>query len=422
MNQLLTSLQQPSIKFFLKEKKHRLKQIIRLVYSWRWQFSSLPSSKSSDVKFYYLGRKSERTNTISFLGLDDLNASSTISNSNSISDCKTTATSKAKVLVSEMPFPGAICLPLNLSTVISLKNQTIDDILMGFEKRKRRLINCQVANFKLKKVTNIDDVIRLNEQMLKPFANARYGQGAYHFPIEQLIEMTFKTGQFNLLLHNDKEVGCTIGHFSERNKKRYWQSDRMGFPEFIFSESQQYRETNVVITYLQIQWAIANGFEYYDMGANAAYTEAGVLHNKRTFGGQLSLMGNYNYLYLKLPAAYAAKFYWQKPLFALEDKAIVLHLGLLDGVSDSALLDRYKTLDFGGIEKVYLHFETQCSENALMVIKSIFSQQNLPPLIVSANAYQSKSFEPAMLLVLCANLSLLSNSAALESLELLSLI
>ena len=133
-------------------------------------------------------------------------------------------------------------------------------------------------------------------------------------------------------------------------------------------------------------------------------------------------MGNYNYLYLKLPAAYAAKFYWQKPLFALEDKAIVLHLGLLDGVSDSALLDRYKTLDFGGIEKVYLHFETQCSENAVMVIKSVFNQQNLPPLIVSANAYQSKSFEPAMLLVLCANLSLLSNSAALESLELLSLI
>ena len=422
MNQLLTSVHQPSSNFFLKEKKHRLKQIIRLVYSWRWQFSSLPNSKSAAVKFYYIGRKSERANAISFLGLDDLNTSSTISNNNSISACKTTSNSKAKVLVSELPFPGAICLPLNLSTVIQLENRRLEDIFMGLEREKRRLVNSQAIDFKLKKVTTIEEVMRLDQEMLRPFANARYGHGAYNFPLQQLIEMTFKTGYFYLVLYKNEEVGCFIGHFSERHKKRYWQVDRMGFPQSIFSNKQQYREKNVMLFYLQIEWAIANDFEYYDMGANAAYTEAGVVHYKRTFGGQLSLMGNYNYLYLKLPATYAAKFYWQKPLFALEGNAIVLHLGLLDGISDSELLAKYKRLNFGGLEKVYLHYETQCSENALMVIKSVFSQQKLPPLIINTNAYRPQFFESAKLLILYPNLSLCSNITAMDSLELLTFI
>lgn len=376
INPFFKFFNQASIRFILKEKKHRLKEMLRLAYVWRWQLSRLPNSQSGDVAFYYLGRKSQRAGAINFLGLDELNQS--------------TARIKKKALVSELPIPGAICLPLYLSTVISLKNRTIEDILMGFEKRKRRLINSQGANFKLEKVTTIEDVIRLNQEMLIPYANARYGRGAYNFPLPQLMQMTFKTGQFNLLLHNkNQEVGCIIGYFSERNNSRYWQSDRMGFPEFIFSDMQLYRETNVMITYLQIEWAIAHGAEYYDMGANCAYTETGVVHHKRTFGGQLSTMGSYNYLYFKLPPACAARFYWGRPLFALEGKAIVLHLGLLDGINDSELLDRYKEMNFGGLAKVYLHYETECPESAIAVIRGIFSHQKSPPLFISCKNMMS---------------------------------
>ncbi len=374
INLLLKLFSQASIKFILKEKKHRLKEILHLACLWRWQLSKLPNSKSASVAFYYLGRKSERDSAIGFLGLNESN----IDASN-----KAAVRIPTSALVSELPIHGAICLPLSLSTVIPLKNRMLEDILMGFEKRKRRLINSQVSDFKLEKVTTVEEVIRLNEKMLMPYANARYGHGAYNFPLQQLLEMTFKTGQFNLLLHNGKEVGCIIGHFSERNKKRYWQSDRMGFPEAVFSDMQRYRETNVMITYLQIQWAITNDSEYYDMGANPAYTETGVVHHKRTFGGELSAMGNYNYLYLKLPAACAAKFYWQRPLFALEGNSIVLHLGLPDGINELALLARYPKLNFGGLAKVYLHCETPCSESAIEIIHSLFSHQTSPPLFVS---------------------------------------
>ena len=408
INHLLNFLNLTSLKFTLREKKLRLKEVVRLAYFWRWQVSRLPNSNSMDIAFCYLGRKSELAGAINFLGLNNSN--------------KTATNIKARALVSEFPIPGAICLPLSLSTVVPLKNRTVDDVLMGFEKRKRRLINSQISNFELKKVTTVEDVIRLDQEMLKPYAKDRYGPGAYNFPLQQLLEMAFKTGQFNLLLHNNKEVGCIVGHFSERNKKRYWQSDRMGFPEFIFNDMQLYRETNVMITYLQIQWAIANGAEHYDMGANSAFSEAGVVHHKRTYGGQLSTMGNSSHLYLKLPPTYTAKFYWGRPLFALEGKAIVLHFGLPHGIGDSELLDRYKQLTFGGLAKIYLHDEGQCTKSAIQVIRSIFSHQKTPPLVVSANLCRPQSFESRKLLMLYPNSILSLNTYAPEISELIAFI
>ena len=367
INQLLDFFNQSSINFTLKEKKRRLKEILRLTCVWRWQFKRLPSSKSVDIAFYYLGRKSEREGAISYLRLTEpINSAASI---------------KAKAVVSEFPMPGAICLPLYLSTVIPLKNRTLGEVLMGFEKRKRQLINSQASQFKLQKVTTSEDVIRLNQTMLMPYANAKYGHAAYNFPVQKLTEMTFKSGQFNLLLHGDKEVGCIIGHFSKRHHQRYWQSDRMGFLEFIFSDKQQYREKNVMVTYLEIKWAMANDYEYCDMGANPAFTEFGAVFHKRTYGGQLSTMGNYNYLYLKLPPIYAAKFYWEKPLFAVEGKAIVLHLGFPDNTNGAELHDRYRLLKFNGLAKIYLHYETKCPESCIEAIRSIFSHQKSPPVV-----------------------------------------
>ena len=184
ISHLLDFFNLSSIKFTLKEKKRRLKEILHIACVWRWQLSRLPSRQSADIVFYYLGRKSEREVPISYLGLNEQN--------------KPTASIKAKAVVSEFPMPGAICLPFCLSTVILLKNRTPEEVLMGFEKRKRRLINSQTSQFKLEKITTAEDVVRLNEAMLMPYANAKFGLGAYNFPEQKLLEMTFKTGQFNL--------------------------------------------------------------------------------------------------------------------------------------------------------------------------------------------------------------------------------
>lgn len=356
-----------SIKFRLKEKKNRLKELIRLACIWRWQLARLPDSNTSDFAFYYLGRKSERETAIAILGLHNMHAIA--------------SRVKERVLVSEIPIPGAICLPQYLTTIIPLKNRTIDEVLMQFEKRKRRFINHSISDFQLIKVTEAKDVVRLNEQMIRPYASARYGEGVYHIPLDKIKEMAFNTGQFSLLLNNGEEFGCIYGHISERNHMRYWQSNRAGFPEAIFSDKHRYREINIIITYLEIKWALEKGLDYYDMGANVSFVEGGVVHFKRTFGGVLSPTGNYNYLYLKPPTTDVAQFYWDRPLFALEDKLVVLHLGFPDKIDIEEASNRYKQLNFGGLSKVYLHCDTQCKEGMLEVIRSIYSYQKSPPLL-----------------------------------------
>lgn len=115
-------------------------------------------------------------------------------------------------------------------------------MLLGFEKRKRRLVNNAASGFLLKQVTDVNEVTRLNQEMLMPYASARYGEAVYQLPLKQVIEMAFKTGQLHLLLEDGKEVGCLIGHESISNNKHYWHSYRGGFPDFIFNDNHNYRE------------------------------------------------------------------------------------------------------------------------------------------------------------------------------------
>lgn len=184
-----------------------------------------------------------------------------------------------------------------------------------------------------------------------------------------------------MLLENGAEVGCAIGYEYICDNERCWISYREGYPDFIFNDRRSYTEKQVVNTYLEVEWALNSGFSYYDIGSNPAITEVGSLHYKRTFGTELSTRGNYNYLYMKLPKQMAAKFYWGKPLFAVEGKAVVLHLGLPDEVSADEVAERYKLLNYGGLNKVYLHCDSAPSSEHTEAVVNIYSYQKSPPAL-----------------------------------------
>lgn len=367
MKEILRTLLSPSLRFSLREKKHRLKELLRLACIWRWQFIKLPSSIRSEFAFYYLGRKSQSEMAMGILGIDGSDAIAT--------------KVKQKVLVSEFPIPGAICLPHFLTMIIPLKNRTLDEILMDYEKRKSKFLRNQRSDFVLITVTEVEEILRLDQEMLRPYALARYGEHVYQLPISEVMDMAMETGRFHLLLHEGKEVGCQIGRESVRNRVRYWESVRAGFSDFIFTDNKRYCETNLIKTFLGLEWALENGFEYYDIGTSFAGPENGLIQYKRSLGSELDTTGNYSYFYLMPPKTDVAKFYWDTPLFALEDKTIVLHLGLPDGVSDLEVSNRYKLMGFRGLTKVYLHYDSQYSDELIAAVRGIYGHLTTPPVV-----------------------------------------
>ena len=351
--------------YALKVKKRQLKELARLTCIWCYRLTTLTHSKFSNLSFHYFGLKSHQDAVFQILGLDSAHV--------------VLENLKQRAFISEIPIPGSICIPFNLSSMIPLKNRSIDEISMGFDKKKRKLVNKDVSRFSLKQVSDIKEVARLNQEMLIPYASHRHGKGAYQLPSEFVIKMALNSGALNLLIENELEVGCVLGYDFFCKNEHYWQAHREGFPNFIFDDTPKRTKNSIIITYLEIEWALNNGFDYYDMGDNQAITETGALHHKRTYGAELTAKGNYNYFYFKLPKTMAAQFYWEKPVFAVEGKAVVLHLGLPDGVSSDALAQRYRLLNYGGLNKVYLHCDFEPSSVYIDAVSDIYSNQKSPP-------------------------------------------
>ena len=88
---------------------------------------------------------------------------------------------------------------------------------------------------------------------------------------------------------------------------------------------------------MALEWAIENGFDYYDIGTCLARPDDGLLEWKRRRGGDVDTLGNNGYLFVRLPKVGIAQFLWETPLFAVEGKELTLHLGLPDGPSDEEI-------------------------------------------------------------------------------------
>jgi hypothetical protein len=195
--------------------------------------------------------------------------------------------------------------------------------------------------------------------------------------------MAQKYGRLDLLLLGDKEVGCQLGHVITRAGKRYWSTNRCGYLEEVFSEPKRLRETNSMNIHLALEWAIENGFDYYDIGVALGRPGDGLLEWKRRLGGELDTMDHSVYFHIRLPKVGAAQFLWDAPLFAVERHKLTLHLGLPDGRNDEEVTSRYREMGFGGLFKVYLHCTRAPSDRLLETLRSYYAHQKSPPILES---------------------------------------
>ncbi len=362
----------PSMRFALKDAAAWLRAQGGRVCLWRWEIARLPHRDGSPYNILYVGRKSWRELAKILMG---------VKGDDDASQVKAYISGRT-VFVSELPIPGTLCVPWYLRAIVPL-GRSIEDITAGYDGELRRSIRKYRARYRMQQALSDIEIDRADREMLRPYASARNGSAAVQIAPDEVRKVAQNVGRLDLVLCGDEVVACHLGSAITRAGKRYWSTIRFGYPETVFSDSKRLRETNSINTYLALEWAIKNGFDYYDIGTSIGCPDDGLLQWKRRRGGAVDTMGHHGYFHVRLPRAGAAQFLWDAPLFAVEQHKLTLHLGLPDGPSDEEVASRYRQMGFGGLFKIYLYCARPPSENLLEKLRSLYANQKLLPIVES---------------------------------------
>jgi hypothetical protein len=369
---LVRKLISPSMRFELRKAVAWLRDILGRACFWRWEIVRFRLREDSFHDILYVGRKTQREFVKVLLG-----AKSQTVNSQLKLD-----TSDRTVRVSEMPTVGALYVPQYLSAVVPL-SKSIDEITARYNAELRRNLRKNRLRYRMKRALNDDEIESADREMLRPYAKARHGTAASQIETHEVQRVAKVAGRLDLVLLEDEIVACHLGCVVTRAGKRYWSTVRFGYPDAVFSDTKKLREVNSITTFMALEWAIENGFDYYDIGTCLARPDDGLLEWKRRRGGDVDTLGNYGYLFVRLPKVGAAQFLWETPLFAVEGKQLTLHLGLPDGPSDGEVANRYREMGFGGLFKIYLHCSRAPGETLLDTLRSRYAHLKSPPVLES---------------------------------------
>ncbi|WP_460126742.1 hypothetical protein [Pseudomonas sp. S2_C03] len=368
--QILRKLLSPSVRFELRKMLAWFQDIAARACFWQWEVVRFKLREDSAHDILYLGTKTRRAFAQVLLGAKPQGADNRMR----------LRKSAHTVLVTEVPTPGALYVPQLLSAVVPL-NRSIDEIAGQYNAELRRNLRKNRARYRMQQALNDDDIASADRDMLQPYASARHGSAASQIATHEVHRVAKTAGRLDLVLLEDEVVACHLGCTVIRAGKRYWSTVRFGYPDTVFSDQKKLREVNSITTFMALEWAIENNFDYYDIGTCLARPDDGLLEWKRRRGGDVDTLGNHGYLFVTLPKAGAAEFLWETPLFAVESGKLTLHLGVPGDKSDAQVATRYREMGFGGLSRVYLHCPDTPREELLDILRSRYSHLNDPPLL-----------------------------------------
>lgn len=369
---LIRKLTSPSIRFELRKAAAWLRDISGRACFWRWEIARFRLREDSPYDILYVGRKAQREMVQVLMGAKPQVANNTVESDKS----------SRTVFVSEMPTLGALYVPQYLSAIVPL-SRSLEEITARYNAELRRNLRKNRLRYRMKQALNDNEIEIANLEMLQPYARARHGTSASQIEPHEVRRVAKNAGRLDLVLLDDEVVACHLGCVITRAGKRYWSTIRFGYPETVFSDAKKLREINSITTFMALEWALENGFDYYDIGTCLARPDDGLLEWKRRRGGDVDTLGNHGYMFVRLPKEGAAQFLWDTPLFAVEGKRLTLHLGLPDGPTDEEVANRYREMGFGGLFKIYLHCAKSPGEMLLETLRSRYTHLKSPPILES---------------------------------------
>lgn len=374
MREHLRKLITPSMRFEIRKFLIWTQDIMGRACLWRWEIARFRLQKSNDYEVLYVGRKSRREMARLLIG------GKPEAGTQPGDGTQQSGAASHRVLISEMPSAGALYVPHYLSAIIPL-GRPLEEIIARYDGELRRSIRKCRPLYRMQQVLTDEAIGKADREMLQPYAQARHGLHAMQFDSQEVLRIAQTVGRLDLIMKGDEVVACHFGCVVTRAGKRYWSTLRFGYPEAVFSDPKRLREVNSITTFMALEWAIEQGFDYYDIGQCLARPDDGLLKWKRRRGGDVDTLGNQAYMFVRLPKTGIAKFLWEFPLFAVEDSKLTLHLGLPDGPSDEEIVDRYREMVFGGLFKIYIYCAKTPSELLLENLRDRYAHFQSPPIL-----------------------------------------
>jgi len=359
------------MRYELRNVSNVLRDVLGRACFWRWEVARFRVQQESPYEILYIGRKQQREMAkLLIAGKGQQTAQAPESSA--------AAGTANRVVVSELPTLGALSVPHYLSAVVPL-GRSLDDITARYDSELRRSIRKNRPLYEMRQTLSDEEIAMADRDLLRPYATARQGIHAAQFPTEDVFRLAKGVGRLDLITLNGEVVACHLGCEITRAGKRYWSTLRFGYCEAVFSDAKRLREVNSITTFMALEWALANGYDYYDIGLCLARPDDGLLKWKRRRGGDVDSLGNHAYLFIRLPKTGVAQFLWDTPLFAVEGNKLTLHLGLPEGSSDEELASRYHEMVFGGLHKIYLYGAKSSGELFLENLRERYASVKTPP-------------------------------------------
>lgn len=374
MATVVRKLVSPSMRYEIRAALTWFRDFLGRTCVWRWEIARFRLQQESPYEFLYVGRKNQREMAKLLIG------GKSPANCPLAGSHPQTSSSNHVVVVSEAPTTGALSVPLYLSAVVPL-GRSIEDISAKYDSELRRNNRKHRPRYRMVQTLVDEEIEKADREMLRPYATARQGIHAAQLPTEEVFRIAKTVGRLDLIMLDDEVIACHLGCVIERGGKRYWSTMRFGYTEAVFSDAKRLREVNSITTFMALEWAIDNGFDYYDIGLCLARPDDGLLKWKRRRGGDIDPLSNHTYMFVRLPKTGTARFLWNTPLFAVEGNELTLHLGLPDGPSDEEVADRYHEMVFGGLHKIYLYCARHSGDQFLETLSSRYANLQTPPIM-----------------------------------------
>ncbi|MGY4527541.1 hypothetical protein [Pseudomonas sp. TE21394] len=362
----------PSIRYEMRHFSRRVREGLARACFWRWEVARFRLQQESPYEIVYIGRKQQREMAKLLVAGKGQGSTATIDSTNA------PKAADHRVVISEMPTAGALSVPHYISAVVPL-GRPLEAITARYDSELRRSIRKHRPLYRMRQALADEEIAMADRDLLRPYASARQGIHAAQFPTAEVFRIARSIGRLDLITLDDEVIGCHLGCEVVRGGKRYWSTLRFGYCEAVFSDARKLREVNSITTFMALEWALEQGFDYYDIGLCLARPDDGLLKWKRRRGGDIDSLGNHAYLFVRLPRTGTAKFLWDTPMFAVEGGKLTLHLGLPDGPSDEEVASRYQEMVFGGVHKIYLYGSNGAGDSFLETLRSRYANLQSPP-------------------------------------------